>query len=535
MSYVDAFVSMKLTDITKRGKYKVLSPYAKELDPIEFQLSVQEILGEMIPSYKKTEFFEAAGDYVLNLKTKKPLDLVTVDPKIKAVSDAYKQGLMDLVAVREISASSETKGQKLLFCKETRRVVDVDFDLYMETLGNRKDIINNLAIARITFNPYKKESLFIDKDGDKDCVFLNKYVPPKWMDRSPSNSSIESNLIYRATKHTFNDEFYFEHALCALYHMITSRYKAYVVIFGSKGCGKSKFTEVAAQLIGIENSNVDVKDKDLIGDFNEAYYNSRLLVFNEFVFDSSGSAKTSALKANIGDSVYLNLKNRSRFMSTVYCSAFILSNNEDNFRADADDRVFSCYKPNVQDLNSTLYEEELDELTRIVKIPSLKEPDQQVIDFGHWLLKRYEKGTPYTNTDIAKGDYFYEMITKSYRGMIGWFLEDVLNNIDNYYDPIAYTTIVKNYKKNKIEQGDEKANGISSERMISFLETYKYYGKMPIGSLEMRETNTGNERFYFVIDQEFIKELKLRREQRAEKRRVIKLPKLGRKSEEIDL
>lgn len=399
---------------------------------------------------------------------------------------SHKLKLMQLIPF------SDVRDAKFHFFDETSRsIMNIHEKIFMSINGleSEQELRNKCLMGYADFNPLRSEPHYLQTENGIEITILNLCKTPKWLSLSPNKTPIEDGLIFKMIMNLFPEAESREFALCWAYHAITSRNHTYLSLVGARGVGKGMFADLIGQLVG-RNYFQKCGDSILEGNFNGQFENSRVLFFDEVAIDEP--EKINKLKALANNHISLEGKGKDARTIRNYTSAIIASNpgSAGGMDIGPQERRFSIVTIGKIDLRKILSLKEIETLVEILERDSDQEPDQEIVNFGHWLLENY-KTPKYSNTHTYKEEYFYEI---SMNGLSDWKQFLILYIENNYQEEEPVTT-----KQLKDKFADNQGLSKSKDKIIfpqartisNFLHEYKYRDEFSLGSMiDVRKDNT---------------------------------------------
>lgn len=394
------------------------------------------------------------------------------------------EGLVPFISV-------ENSSKIIFFDKKSKQITNLDYDTYSQTVD--KDYKIRPMPARIEFNPYRPEQIYIGEYLGQECTHINTYRKPQWqfnkkitIEEAKEFSQLPI-VIDDFFTHLFPSDTCKEFVYDWLHFALVSRCETYLVMNGAKGVGKNVLSNIlCSSLVGSDNHKI--AHKGALDQFNVILSECRMIVFDEFKIVDDDSINALKRFANSDQMIERKGIDVNKTEKT-YNSYIICNNSVTDMRIEWDDRRFSVTDLTDKKLEDIWSKQKLDLLISIVQEPTSKE----MINFGYWLLYRKPKvmTSPFT---VYKGDHFYRLCYSSFPEWAKMIIDEVTNNTSkNYYDELELKLLFK-----------ERTNGIhrfpNSSKVQDFIKNYKHNGENYLGHIERDERS-----YYLQVNEFFVK------------------------------
>lgn len=465
----------------------------------EEKITIKEIAGFMA-SYSKTKetesfmqlflaypsfngFLEELKVMVKVAKSKNRLSL------LKGAEDVIKgynyDNLVPFVSIQN--------GNKILFLdKSTRQIHDEDFKTYEMTVEKEKRA--KPIPAKIEFNPYRPEQIYLENYRGQECTHLNTYLKPEWqIDRKLTNDEAKK---FSKLPHIIDDFFthLFPNTTCKefvydwLHFALDSRCETYLVMNGAKGVGKNVLSNIlCSSLVG--KANHKIAHKGALDQFNVILSECRMIVFDEFKIVDDESINALKRFANADQMIERKGIDVGKTEKT-YNSYVICNNAVTDMRIEWDDRRFSVVDLTDKKLEDVWTEDKIRMLLDIIEDPT----SDDMRGFGYWLLYRRPKvmSTAFT---AWKGSHFYKLC---YTSMPEWC--KMIIDLITHGSPKGY------YEEGELKMMfKDRTNGVHRfphmTKVEDFIKNYKHNGEYYLGTIEKDEKNFS----YLQVNKHFIK------------------------------
>lgn len=422
--------------------------------------------------------------------------------KLKQKSErTYRASLSENFSEEEIRTHKEHISQLIPFVdvrdakfhfydEKARSVVSLHEKLFISVNGleSERELMEKSIIGYADFNPLKPDPHYLQEENGKKVTILNLCKTPKWLSIEPNYTGIENSLIFKMILNLFPEAKSREFALCWAYHAITSRNHTYLSLVGARGVGKGMFADLIGQLVG-RNYFQKVGDSILEGNFNGQFENNRVLFFDEIVLDEAD--KINKLKAYANN--HINLEGKGKDARTIrnFTSCIMANNSMSGMQIGPEERRFSIVTIGKTDLRSVLDKKEIEKLVEILERDADQEPDQEIVNFGHWLLDNF-KNPKYSNTHTYKEEYFYEV---SMNGLAEW-KQFLICLFESEYEneSIIFFKDLKSKYASHIGADKDKVVFPQPKRVQDFLQNYKYRDEFTMGSIVDDKKNPEDKR-----------------------------------------
>lgn len=388
--------------------------------------------------------------------------------------------------------SPKSKKDIIFFDPETRTLEQIDPELFVIKTGKYEslsELYANASMASIGFYPRVLKPYFTVVEDGKTKLALNLYRAPKWQEYEPTDAENIPERLKILLNNLFPFEEDLEYVLCWMYYAITSRNETFLCLIGSLGIGKEFFASLMGQGVGmsfyqkVDNSFIDDK-------FNSQMKQARVIFYDEIMADTP--ERLNRVKQLANKTTSIQAKGKDSYTAINESSGIMASNNLDAIMLSPQDRRFSVPRLGTKNLMLTMTEhfggdkdkaqKELNYIYEYLSRAETEDPHEDVINFYHWLMKKFSKEAPkYNNSDPLRSEYFYFL---SFTNMAAW--QQVL---------IEYCR--NNYHKLEISTKDVWATLPSEEkkqiprapRISKFLFSYRELGTIPVGEV-VKELST---------------------------------------------
>lgn len=507
MNYDSFFSRIYLRSVTSSNKFKTL--YGLMTFP-ELRLSYLEMEGTKLEASQE-EVLKHAFDYCLNktakekeearlekLRLQEELRLEKLRLKAESVYkanfsldfsesaiQAHKTKLMQLIPF------SDVRDAKFhFFDEETRSIMNIHEKIFISINGleSEQELRNRSLIGYADFNPLRSEPHYIQTENGMEVTVLNLCKTPKWLALPPNKDSVKESLIHKMLQNLFPETESREFALCWAYHALTSRNHTYLSLVGARGVGKGMFADLIGQLVG-RNYFQKCGVSALEGNFNGQFENNRVLFFDEIPLDNP--EKINKLKSYANNHISVEAKGKDARTIRNYTSCIIANNSLSGMHIGPEERRFSIVTIGKTDLRKILNNDEINKLVEILERDFDQEPDQEIVNFGHWLLENY-KEPRYSNSHTYKEEYFYEI---SMNGLSDW-KQFIISHLESNYvneEPITTRHLKEKFAENQgLNKLKDKIIFPQSRSINNFLKEYKYRDEFTMGTMidVKKEDNT---------------------------------------------
>ena len=387
--------------------------------------------------------------------------------------------------------SVENHNKIIFFDKKAKQITNLDYDTYSQTVD--KEYKNRPMPARIEFNPYRPEQIYMGEYLGQNCTHLNLYRKPEWQ-IAKKLSNEEAKKISKLP--TLIDDFFshlFPNSVCKdfvydwLHFSLDSRCETYLVMNGAKGVGKNLLSNIiCSSLVG--KNNHKIAHKGALEQFNVILAECRMIVFDEFkIVDDEA---INALKRYANADQMIERKGIDVGQTEKTYNSYIICNNAvTDMKIEWDDRRFSVVDITNKKLEDVWSEEKISMLLDIIQDPT----SEEMRGFGYWLLYRTPKVMT-SSFSVFKGDHFYKLCYTSFPEWAKMIIDEITSKTTkNYYDEGELKMMFK-----------DRTNGVHRfphmTKVEDFLKNYKHNGENYLGHIERDERT-----YYLQVNEIFVK------------------------------
>ena len=296
-------------------------------------------------------------------------------------------------------------GDYFLYCSSTESIAKLSVEALMKKLDkDEKEVFRDEAeMAYREYDPYDITPIKDTTLDGKEITRVNTYIAPPWRKKKRQGGVPLS--CQKVLNHLFPIKGQREAVLDWLYYALVDRNETALVLNGAKGVGKNVFTEMVRALVGRDNF-AEGQDSFGVSGFNSVLANNRIIFLDELRGDKKIHNR---LKKYLNK--YQTIERKGVDVSgpeATYNSFIIANNDETHFYLEHDDRRFSIPDIATERLDSVMSEEEISEL-----MDSLKEDEDFVSRWGHYILDRRHSEERKPKEHIVKGDKFYRLVYTS--------------------------------------------------------------------------------------------------------------------------
>lgn len=508
MNHDSFFSKLKLNSITSQG-YFITDYGRKSLEDIIYAYADE--YGRLLEKDKIPEVMAEARAYCLKEKISRKEAERLEKLKLKAESSYKASFSLDFneSAIQEhrlklmrLLPFTDVRDAKFHFFDEhSRSIVNIHEKIFMSINGldSEQELRNKCLMGYADFNPLRSEPHYLQHENGVEITVLNLCKTPKWLSLAPNDDSIKDGLVYKMIENLFPEAESREFALCWAYHALTSRNHTYLSLVGARGVGKGMFADLIGQLVG-RNYFQKCGESTLEGNFNGQFENNRVLFFDEIPLDNTD--KINKLKSYANNHISVEAKGRDARTIRNYTSCIIANNSLSGMHIGPEERRFSIVTIGKTDLRKVLGLREIDKLVGILERDADQEPDQEIINFGHWLLENY-RNPKYSNTHTYKEEYFYEI---SMNGLSDW-KQFIISHLEENYG--LETPITTRHLKEKFAESQglnklkDKIVFPQSRSIHNFLQEYKYRDEYTMGCMVDLKKEEGTSCKALAINPEF--------------------------------
>ena len=388
--------------------------------------------------------------------------------------------------------SVENHNKIIFFDKKTKQITNLSYDTYAQTVDKEYKI--RPMPAKIEFNPYRPEQIYMGEYLGQECTHLNTYRKPQWQiakKLSVQEAQKLSKLPYIIDdffSHLFPDNHCKEFVYDWLHFALASRCETYLVMNGAKGVGKNVLSNIlCASLVGKDNHKI--AHKGALDQFNVILSECRMIVFDEFkIVDDEA---INALKRYANADQMIERKGIDVGQTEKTYNSYIICNNAvTDMKIEWDDRRFSVVDITDKKLEDVWSNEKIEMFLNIIQDPTCED----MIGFGYWLL--YRKPKVMTSAfSVYKGNHFYKLCYTSFPEWSKMIIDLVTQgNSRGYYEEPELKMMFK-----------DRTNGIHRfphmTKVEDFIKNYKHNGEHYLGTIERDEKNFS----YLQVNPHFIK------------------------------
>lgn len=387
--------------------------------------------------------------------------------------------------------SVENANKTLFFDKVSKQITSLDYATYSATVEKEYKI--KPMPAKIEFNPYRPEQIYLGDYLGQNCTHLNTYRKPEWqLSKKLSNEEAKkhaklSPLIDDFFSHLFPNNVCKEFVYDWLHFALDSRCETYLVMNGAKGVGKNVLSNImCASLVG--KNNHKIAHKGALEQFNVILAECRMIVFDEFKIIDDESI--NALKRYANADQMIERKGIDVGQTEKTYNSYIICNNAvTDMKIEWDDRRFSVVDLTSKKLEDVWSEDKIKVLLDLIEDPT----SEEMRGFGYWLL--YRKPVVMTSSfSVYKGDHFYKLCYTSFPEWAKMIIDEITNKtVKNYYDEGELKMMFK-----------DRTNGVHRfphmTKVEDFIKNYKHNGEHYLGQIERDERN-----YYLQVNEHFVK------------------------------
>ncbi|MDR2008429.1 MAG: DUF5906 domain-containing protein [Alphaproteobacteria bacterium] len=322
------------------GTQILMSPNKKQKDVNDLLL----VFGEKYLAKLITDFLSESYLGILNLLRKKEeLKIVynLAEEKLNVLffSTKYESQSQKRIGYRILNT---LKDRKLLYFSSTKaEIMAKEVGKYLAT--NSKEVVD------VNYFPNKPYFTTINKGGE---IFLNTYQP-SGLKAKKDLKKVDyihlKNYLVHILGDTGNLEYYnwFIELLAWKWQHPEIKYEYIPIFTGDFGTGKSTIGKILYHLFG-KNTNLDVSEKHFIGDFNKAFENKLICMFDETPKADKKYDIYNKIKSLTGnETLSLNNKNKDEKDNYNNFITFILTSNEEYpYQLEEHDRRAVIFKQN---------------------------------------------------------------------------------------------------------------------------------------------------------------------------------------------
>jgi hypothetical protein len=390
--------------------------------------------------------------------------------------------------------SVENHNKIIFFDKKSKQITNLSYDTYSQTVDKEYKI--RPMPAKIEFNPYRPEQIYMGEYIGQDCTHINTYRKPEWqIGKKLSNEEAKKlsklpNIIDDFFTHLFPDQNCREFVYDWLHFALASRCETYLVMNGAKGVGKNVLSNiVCASLVG--KNNHKIAHKGALDKFTVILAECRMIVFDEFKIVDDESINTLKRYANSDQMIERKGIDVGQTEET-YNSYIICNNAVTDMRIEWDDRRFSVVDLTDKKLEDAWSEDKIATLLELIQDPTCDE----MRSFGYWLLYRSPKVMT-SAFSVYKGDHFYKLCYTSFPEWAKMIIDEITSKTTkNYYDEGELKMMFK-----------DRTNGVhrfpNMAKVEDFLKNYKHNGENLLGHIEKDERT-----YYLQVNEVFVKSTK---------------------------
>ncbi len=390
--------------------------------------------------------------------------------------------------------SVENSNKIIFFDKRSKQITKLDYDTYSQTVDKEYKI--RPMPAKIEFNPYRPEQIYMEDYLGQKCTHLNSYRKPEWQESKKLTSSEAkklsklSHIIDDFFTHLFPNNNCKEFVYDWLHFSLASRCETYLVMNGAKGIGKNILSNsICSSLVG--KNNHKIAHKGALEQFNVILSECRMIVFDEFkIVDDEA---INALKRYANADQMIERKGIDVGQTEKTYNSYIICNNAvTDMKIEWDDRRFSVVDLTDKKLQDVWSEEKISTLLDILSDPT----SEEMIGFGYWLLYR-EPVVMTSPFSVYKGDHFYKLCYTSFPEWAKMIIDEITaKTTKNYFDEGELKMLFK-----------DRTNGIHRfphmTKVEDFLKNYKHNGEHYLGHIERDERT-----YYLQVNEHFVKSTK---------------------------
>jgi hypothetical protein len=361
------------------------------------------------------------------------------------------------------------RNAKVLINRETKELSIYSYDVWFASLdeAQKKIIPEYIRPARFLYDPYDISTLVMMPFENYELLKVNLYVPPKW--RLEINLKRECpQIVTRFLEHLFPTEDAREYVLDWLYHALTTRHEAYLVLNGAKGIGKGVFCALAKLLVGKDNYT-EAPDSFLDTHFNSALDKRRVIVLDEVRVDKEAHTK---LKRYINKFQNIEKKGLDADKAVETFNSFIISNNDEtDMYLEHDDRRFACPDMTTVPLKYKFSTEEITELMEKIESEDL----ELARDFGYFIYNRGAK--KYDPFSIYMGEKYHRLIQVSLKVWQKFILEKIVEGTEEVLE-------FPRLKSQARARDNRMLFPSEPQKLVDFITNYRYKGDIKLGEIE---------------------------------------------------
>lgn len=451
-------------------------------------------------------------NFCKNEDTKRFLPLLTECPSSNIFLDSLKVEIKRIQSAHRLSVykgaddiikgfsydglvpfiSVENHNKIIFFDKKTKQITNLSYDTYSQTVDKEYKI--RPMPAKIEFNPYRPEQIYIGDYLGQECTHINTYLRPEWQiaKRLSTDEAQKISKLPRLIDDFFNH--LFPSTVCKdfvydwLHFVLASRCETYLVMNGAKGVGKNVLSNIlCASLVG--KNNHKIAHQGALAQFNGILSDCRMIVFDEFkIVDDEA---INALKRYANSDQMIERKGIDVGQTEKTYNSYIICNNAvTDMKIEWDDRRFSVVDITDKKLQDVWSEEKISMLLEIIQDPT----SEEMRNFGYWLLYREPKIMT-SAFSVYKGNHFYKLCYTSFPEWCKMIIDLVTHGSPKgYYEEGELKMMFK-----------DRTNGIHRfphmTKVEDFIKNYKHNGENYLGTIEKDERNYS----YLQINKHFIK------------------------------
>ena len=360
---------------------------------------------------------------------------------------------------------------------EKRQVAAIQYESYLSIIP--KEFHKHLAFitqaGSFVYDSQNKKKCWLRTDmtisGPDTYEVWNLADPPPYLDVYERNL-VDGKFLPKGTDkqiaieaitafnrymcQLFVDKDQREAVYCWMWNCLKKRCQTYLVLNGTKGCGKTVFTEMLSRLVGLSASGSAPKSLFQESNFNASLTYKRLCIIDDINLTHPGTVEV--LKNIINNKIAVEQKGKDPIQIDNSNSFVICCNYSHDLHITQDDRRFSV--PDLAKERLSLYENE-PWFKLMMKLKDGEDGDNtlELASIYAYIKEKYSMlaDSKYTTFYAIKTSKTFRNIQAAAKTRFHIVIDNLLLDMtrDNPYEPIGVSDLMEKYVKASKIRGNQ--------------------------------------------------------------------------------
>lgn len=354
---------------------------------------------------------------------------------------------------------------------KTTRTAIFDSVADMHLMARRKGIdleTQDVPEVALRYNPLDPAPVFKSRVIGSTITCVNLYRPPQW--KFLKGPSGDPKIPLAILEHLFPLPEERKYVMGWIYNAVVGRNNTVLVLLGSRGAGKTVFSNLLRALLGPHQS-CNLNSDSLLGRFNGEMKDQRLGIFEETGLDGAEGRMLQKMKEIMNSKIRIEGKGKEAMTSDNYMSFIMCLNPSTELGISPHERRFSLPEVSRKDLRTSVSPEDIN----LREVEWAKEDPSDAISkelkgFFEYIEKHRDPGQGFN--EALKGEYYWRV---TYAGLKVWqkfFIEELQSAIISNGGVMKYSDFCTALRKKNRKTDSSSTHAPKYRTLNNFIDDF---------------------------------------------------------------